>query len=144
MILSGRRINDGMGPYVAECVIKQMTRNKIHTVGSRILILGFTFKENCPDVRNTRVIDIVEEFRSYHANVEVYDPWVDPREAEEEYGIKPIQELKQNSYDAIIIAVAHKQFIDMGVAAIRALGTDQHILYDVKHVFPKQDVDARL
>lgn len=144
MILSGRRINDGMGPYVAECVIKHMTRNKIHTVGSRILILGFTFKENCPDVRNTRVIDIVQEFESYHANVEVYDPWVDPEEAEEEYGIKPIQELQQSTYDAIIIAVAHKQFIEMGVAAIRALGTEQHILYDVKHVFPKQDVDARL
>ncbi len=144
MILSGRRINDGMGPYVAECVIKQMTRNKIHTVGSQILILGFTFKENCPDVRNTRVIDIIEEFRSYHANVEVYDPWVDPIEAEEEYGIKPIQELKQDTYDAIIVAVAHKEFVDMGVAAIRALGNKQHILYDVKHVFPKQDVDARL
>ena len=144
MILSGRRINDGMGPYVAECVIKHMTRNKIHTVGSRILILGFTFKENCPDVRNTRVIDIIQEFESYHANVEVYDPWVDPEEAEEEYGIKPIQELQQSTYDAIIIAVAHKQFIEMGVAAIRALGTEQHILYDVKHVFPKQDVDARL
>ena len=144
MILSGRRINDGMGPYVAECVIKQMTHNKIHTVGSRILILGFTFKENCPDVRNTRVIDIIEEFRSYHANVEVYDPWVDPTEAEEEYGIKPIQELKQDTYDAIIIAVAHKEFVDMGIAAIRALGTKQHILYDVKHVFPKQEVDARL
>lgn len=144
MILSGRRINDGMGPYVAECVIKQMTRNKIHAVGSRILILGFTFKENCPDVRNTRVIDIVEEFKSYHANVEVYDPWVDPLEAEEEYGIKPVKELQQNAYDAIIIAVAHKEFIDMGVNAIRALGTKQHILYDVKHIFPKQDVDARL
>ena len=144
MILSGRRINDGMGPYVAECVIKQMTRNKIHTVGSKILILGFTFKENCPDVRNTRVIDIVEEFRSYHANVEVYDPWVDPAEAEEEYGVKPIQELSPNTYDAIIIAVAHKEFIDMGAANIRALGTAQHILYDVKHVFAKQDVDARL
>lgn len=144
MILSGRRINDGMGPYVAECVIKQMTRNKIHAVGSRILILGFTFKENCPDVRNTRVIDIIQEFQSYHANVEVYDPWVDPEEAEEEYGVKPVQELQQNTYDAIIIAVAHKQFVEMGVAAIRALGTEQHILYDVKHVFPKQDVDARL
>ena len=144
MILSGRRINDGMGPYVAECVIKQMTRNKIHTVGSRILILGFTFKENCPDVRNTRVIDIIKEFRSYHANVEIYDPWVDPIEAEEEYGIKPIQQLKQDTYDAIIVAVAHKEFINMGVTAIRALGNKQHILYDVKHVFPKHEVDARL
>lgn len=144
MILSGRRINDGMGPYVAESVVKQMTRNKIHTVGSRILILGFTFKENCPDVRNTRVIDIVQEFQSYHANVDVYDPWVDPEEAKEEYGIEPIQELKPNSYDAIIVAVAHKEFIEMGPAEIRALGKKQHILYDVKHVFPKDEVDARL
>ena len=144
MILSGRRINDGMGPYVAESVVKQMTRNKIHAVGSRILLLGFTFKENCPDVRNTRVIDIVQEFQSYHANVDVYDPWVDPEEAKEEYGIEPIQELKPNTYDAIIVAVAHKEFIDMGSAAIRALGKGQHILYDVKHVFPKQEVDARL
>ncbi len=144
MILSGRRINDGMGPYVAECVVKQMTRNKIHTVGANILILGFTFKENCPDVRNTRVIDIVEEFESYHANVDVYDPWVDPSEAKEEYGIDPISKLTKNTYDAIIVAVAHKEFVEMGVPAIRALGHDKHILYDVKHVFPKKKVDARL
>ena len=144
MILSGRRINDGMGPYVAECVVKQMTRNKIHAVDSKILILGFTFKENCPDVRNTRVIDIVQEFDSYHANVDVYDPWVDPEEANHEYGITPITELKNDTYDAIIVAVSHKEFVTMGVDAIRALGKKQHILFDVKHVFPKQDVDARL
>jgi len=144
MILSGRRINDSMGPYVAECVIKHMTRNKIHTVDSKILILGFTFKENCPDVRNTRVIDIVKEFDSYHANVDVYDPWVDAEEAKHEYGITPITELKNDTYDAIIIAVSHKEFVSMGVDAIRALGKKQHILFDVKHIFPKQDVDARL
>lgn len=144
MILSGRRINDGMGPYVAECVVKQMTRNKIHAVDSKILILGFTFKENCPDVRNTRVIDIVEEFSSYHAHVDVYDPWVDPEEANHEYGITPISELSPDTYDAIIVAVSHKEFVTMGVDAIRALGKKQHILFDVKHVFPKQDVDARL
>ncbi|MFK8028209.1 MAG: Vi polysaccharide biosynthesis UDP-N-acetylglucosamine C-6 dehydrogenase TviB [Gammaproteobacteria bacterium] len=144
MILSGRRINDGMGPYVAECVVKQMTRNKIHAVDSKILILGFTFKENCPDVRNTRVIDIVEEFDSYHANVDVYDPWVDAAEAKHEYGITPISELSPDTYDAIIVAVSHKEFVTMGVDAIRALGKKQHILFDVKHVFPKQDVDARL
>ena len=144
MILSGRRINDGMGPYVAECVVKKMTQNKIHTVDSNILILGFTFKENCPDVRNTRVIDIVQEFNSYHANVDVYDPWVDPDEAHEEYGVTPISELNNNTYDAIIVAVAHKEFLDMGVQAIRSLGKDKHILFDVKHVFPKDDVDSRL
>jgi UDP-N-acetyl-D-galactosamine dehydrogenase len=144
MILSGRRINDGMGPYVAERVVKQMTRNKIHAVDSKILILGFTFKENCPDVRNTRVIDIIKEFDSYHANVDVYDPWVDAEEANHEYGITPITELKNNTYDAIIVAVSHKEFVTMGVDAIRALGKQQHILFDVKHIFPKQDVDARL
>ncbi len=144
MILSGRRINDGMGPYVAESVIKQMMQNKIHTVDSNILILGFTFKENCPDVRNTRVIDIVKEFNSYHANVDVYDPWVDPSEAHEEYGITPISELKNDSYDAIIVAVAHKEFINMGINTIRSLGKAKHILFDVKHVFPKDDVDSRL
>ena len=144
MILSGRRINDGMGPYVAESVVKHMTRNKIHTVDSRILILGFTFKENCPDVRNTRVIDIIKEFDSYHANVDVYDPWVDAEEAEHEYGITPVSELQKNTYDAIIVAVSHKEFVAMGVEAIRALGKQQHILFDVKHIFPKQDVDARL
>ena len=144
MILSGRRINDGMGPYVAESVVKQMTQNKIHTVDSNILILGFTFKENCPDVRNTRVIDIIQEFQSYHANVDVYDPWVDPDEAKEEYGISPISKLNANTYDAIIVAVAHKEFIDMGVNEIRSFGKENHILFDVKHVFPKEDVDSRL
>lgn len=144
MILSGRRINDGMGPYVAETVVKLMTRNKIHTVDSKILILGFTFKENCPDVRNTRVIDIIEEFSNYHANVEVYDPWVDPEEAHEEYGVTPISDLNEGEYDAVIVAVAHKEFVAMGVDKIRKLGKQQHILFDVKHIFPKQDVDARL
>lgn len=144
MILSGRRINDGMGPYVAESVVKLMTRNKIHTVDSKILILGFTFKENCPDVRNTRVIDIVEEFANYHANVDVYDPWVDPDEANEEYGITPISELNEDNYDAVIVAVSHKEFVEMGVEKIRSLGKQKHILFDVKHIFPKQDVDARL
>ena len=144
MILSGRRINDGMGPYVAERVVKLMTQNKIHAVDSKILILGFTFKENCPDVRNTRVIDIIEKFDSYNANVDVYDPWVDAEEAKHEYGVTPITELKNDTYDAIIVAVSHKEFVSMGVDAIRALGKKQHILFDVKHVFPKQDVDARL
>jgi len=144
MILSGRRINDGMGPYVAESVVKLMTRNKIHAVDSRILVLGFTFKENCPDVRNTRVIDIVQELDNYHASVDVYDPWVDPEEAKEEYGITPISELNEGVYDAIIVSVAHKEFVAMGVDKIRTLGKQKHILFDVKHIFPKQDVDARL
>ena len=144
MILSGRRINDGMGPYVAESVVKLMTQNKIHAVDSKILILGFTFKENCPDVRNTRVIDIVQELANYHADVDVYDPWVDIEEAEDEYGVTPISELQEGMYDAVIVAVAHKEFIAMGTEKIRALGKQKHILFDVKHIFPKNDVDARL
>lgn len=144
MILSGRRINDGMGAYVAESVVKQMTRNKVHTVDSRILILGFTFKENCPDVRNTRVIDIYQELISYHAKVDIYDPWVDAQEAKEEYNLDITHQLDNNTYHAIIIAVAHQKFIDMGIVRIRELGTRDHILYDVKHIFSKQDVDNRL
>jgi UDP-N-acetyl-D-galactosamine dehydrogenase len=144
MILSGRRINDGMGPYVAETVMKEMTQRKIHIVDSNILILGFTFKENCPDVRNTRVIDIVHEFDTYHARVDVYDPWVDAGECEHEYGIMPIQELMDDQYDAIIVAVAHREFLAMGVDAIRKLGKNKHVLFDVKHTFPKDSVDGRL
>jgi UDP-N-acetyl-D-galactosamine dehydrogenase len=144
MILSGRRINDGMGPYVAETVMKEMTQRKIHIVDSNILILGFTFKENCPDVRNTRVIDIVHEFDTYHARVDVYDPWVDAGECENEYGIMPVQELMDNQYDAIIVAVAHREFLAMGVDAIRKLGKNKHVLFDVKHTFPKDSVDGRL
>ena len=144
MILSGRRINDGMGPYVAETVMKEMTQRKIHIVDSNILILGFTFKENCPDVRNTRVIDIVHEFDTYHARVDVYDPWVDTGECEHEYGIMPVKELMDNQYDAIIVAVAHREFLAMGVDAIRKLGKNKHVLFDVKHAFPKDSVDGRL
>jgi UDP-N-acetyl-D-galactosamine dehydrogenase len=121
-----------------------MTQRKIHVVGANILILGLTFKENCPDLRNTRVVDIIDEFNSYHANVDVYDPWVDADEAKHEYGIIPVPELQQGHYDAVILAVSHKQFMEMGSSAIRALGKKDHILYDVKNVLPKSDVDGRL
>ncbi|MEE9334081.1 MAG: Vi polysaccharide biosynthesis UDP-N-acetylglucosamine C-6 dehydrogenase TviB [Granulosicoccaceae bacterium] len=144
VILSGRQINDGMGGFIAEQVIKMLTRRKIHVVGANILILGLAFKENCPDLRNTRVIDIVDELQSYHANVDVYDPWVDAVAAEHEYNINPANSLKDNHYDAIILAVGHKEFIDMGSAAIRALGKKDAILYDIKSVLPKDTVDARL
>ena len=144
MILSGRRINDGMGRYISETVIKLMTKNKIHTIDSNVLILGLSFKENCPDIRNTRVIDIIKEFSNYHANIDVYDPWVDDSEAQEEYNISLTSELKPNNYDAIIITVAHQAFKEMGIDAIRKLGKEKHILFDVKHIFPKHDVDARL
>lgn len=144
VILSGRQINDNMGSFVAGQVVKMLTQRKVHVVGANILILGLAFKENCPDLRNTRVVDIISEFDSYHANVEVYDPWVDPAEAEHEYGIKPVSTLEKGRYDAILLAVGHNQFLEMGSDAIRALGRDNHVLYDIKSALPKDSVDARL
>jgi len=144
VILAGRRINDGMGAYVAEQVFKLMTQKRIHVVDSDILIMGLAFKENCPDLRNTRVVDIIQAFKSYNANVSVYDPWVDPVEAEHEYGVRIVSSLEQNRYDAVILAVAHKQFRDMGTTAIHALGKEKSILYDVKHALPATAVDGRL
>lgn len=144
VILSGRQINDGMGAFVAEQVVKMLTRRRIHVVGSNILILGLAFKENCPDLRNTRVVDIVAELDNYHANVDIYDPWVDGDEALREYGIKLIDSPQNNHYDAIILAVAHEQFISLGHAAIRNFGTKESVLYDIKSILPKDSVDARL
>jgi len=144
VILAGRRINDGMGAYVAEQVFKLMTQKRIHVVDSRVLILGLAFKENCPDLRNTRVVDIIHEFRSYNAQVDAYDPWVDPAEAEHEYGIQPVAGLEPGRYDAVILAVAHHQFREMGAEAIRALGKERSVLYDVKHALPATTVDGRL
>jgi len=144
IILAGRRINDGMGSHVVERVVKLMTKNRIHAVDARVLILGFTFKENCPDLRNTRVIDIIEEFNDYHANVDVYDPWVNADDLAHEYGIRPIDKPENGQYDAIVLAVAHDQFKAMGIDAIHALGKDQHILFDVKNILPAERVDGRL
>ena len=144
VILAGRRINDGMGAYVAEQVIKLMTRKRIHVVDASILVMGLTFKENCPDLRNTRVIDIVREFRNYNANVDVYDPWVDAEEARHEYGITPVERLENGKYDAIILAVSHQQFIDMGLEKIRSLGKPTSVLFDVKYLFRPEQVDGRL
>ena len=125
-----------MGTYISDYVVRMMTKKRIHVVQSKILIMGLAFKENCPDLRNTRVIDIVREFEDYHATVEVYDPWVEPEIAKLEYGLSLVEEPTQASYDAIIIAVAHHQFIDLGVDAIRAFGKPGHVLYDLKSVFP--------
>ncbi len=144
MILAGRRTNDGMGAYVAQRVVKLMTQKRIPVMDASVLIMGLTFKENCPDLRNTRVVDIVQEFRDYNAHVDVYDPWVDPREAMHEYGIEPIQEPKPGHYDAIILAVAHRQFREMGVERIRALGKPGAVLFDVKYLLPVAAVDGRL
>lgn len=144
VILSGRRINDGMGHFIAASVVKTMTQRKLHLVDANVLIMGLAFKENCPDLRNTRVVDIISEFREYHANVDVYDPWVDPKEAQHEYGLTLVSEPKARHYDAIILCVGHREFREMGVDAIRQLGRDNHVLFDVKHLLPKDRVDARL
>ncbi len=144
VILSGRRINDGMGEYVSARVIKMMTQKRVHVVDSCILVMGLAFKENCPDVRNTGVTAIIKALRTYNARVHVYDPWVDKQEAEEKYNITMIDEPKEHYYDAIILCVAHDQFKQMGATGIRHLGADPHILYDVKYVLDKDDVDDRL
>ena len=144
MILAGRRTNDGMGAYVVQRVVKLMNQRRIAVMDANVLILGLTFKENCPDLRNTRVVDIVQEFRDYNAHVDVYDPWVDSREAMHEYGVEPIREPKPGHYDAIILAVAHRQFREMGVERIRALGKPASVLFDVKYLLPATAVDGRL
>ena len=144
VILAGRRINDGMGAHVATQTIRLMARKGINPVGARVLVLGLAFKENCPDLRNTRVIDIVEELRAYSAQVDVHDPWVDVAEAGHAYGLTPIAVPEAGAYDAIILAVGHKQFAAMGGAGIRALGKASSVLYDVKCLLPLADVDGRL
>lgn len=144
VILAGRRINDGMGVYVAEKVSHMMMQKRIHVVDAKILMLGLTFKENCPDLRNTKVVDIIERFKRFNAQVDVYDPWIDPVEAEHEYGITPIAQLENGRYDAIVIAVAHEQFVEMGIDRIRALGKPNSIVFDVKYLFPADAVDGRL
>lgn len=144
VILAGRRINDSMGNFIADSVIKLMTQRKTHVVDSNILVMGLTFKENCPDLRNTRVIDIIRELHNYNANVHVYDPWADKAEAQHEYGLDLIEAPQPASYDAIILCVAHDKFRQMGAEAIHAYGKPTHVLFDVKHVLPKDAVDARL
>jgi len=144
IILAGRRINDGMGEYVARRLVKLMGRKRIPVGESNILILGLTFKENCPDIRNTRVIDIIDELKDYHANVDVYDPWADPVEARKEYGIALLPELRPGAYDAVVVAVAHRQFRDLGADDIRALGKPDSVVFDVKYLLPKDAVDEYL
>jgi len=144
IILAGRRLNDSMAAYVAGRVIKLMLRRHCVSDNSRVLILGLTFKENCPDLRNTRVVDIVAELTDYGIAPDVFDPWVDPQEAHREYGIEPIAEPEQGAYDAIVLAVSHREFAQLGVERIRAFGKPGAILYDVKHLFPADAVDGRL
>jgi UDP-N-acetyl-D-galactosamine dehydrogenase len=144
VILAGRRTNDGMGGYVADQVVKLMVRKGINPVRARILILGLAFKENCPDLRNTRVVDIVAALEGYNAQVDVFDPWVDAREAMHEYGLVVVTDPQSGTYDAVVIAVGHGQFVDMGASGIRAWGKPEAVLYDVKYVLPRDSVDGRL
>jgi UDP-N-acetyl-D-galactosamine dehydrogenase len=144
MILAGRRINDHMGEYVAAQFVKAMLKQQITVKGARVLIMGLTFKENCPDLRNTKVVDIVRELKDYNVNVEVYDPWVDAAAARDEYGIEPIAEPEGGGYDGIVLAVAHREFAVMSEAELRALGRERHVLYDLKNVLPSTSSDLRL
>lgn len=144
IILAGRRLNDSMGAYVASQLVKSMTKKRIQVQGSRVLLMGLTFKENCPDLRNTRVVDIVRELAEYDVNVDVFDPWLDAAEAEREYGIVPIAQPAADQYDGIVLAVAHDEFKQLGVEKIRAWGKDPHVLYDLKYVLDSSESDLRL
>ena len=144
IILTGRKLNDSMGKYVANEIINLMTKKRIQVVDSNILVMGLTFKEDCPDIRNTRVVDVVQELSGFHCNIEVYDPWIDKEESIREYGIIPVEQPEPGKYDAVIIAVAHHQFKAMGITAIRALGKKNHVLYDIKYILPAEKVDGRL
>jgi len=144
IILAGRRLNDSIGKYVANEIITLMTKKRIQVVDSNILVMGLTFKEDCPDIRNTRVVDVIQELSGFHCNVDVYEPWIDKEESIREYGITLIEQLEPGKYDAVIIAVAHHQFKSMGITAIRALGKKNHVLYDIKYILPAENVDGRL
>ncbi|WP_298906194.1 Vi polysaccharide biosynthesis UDP-N-acetylglucosamine C-6 dehydrogenase TviB [uncultured Psychrobacter sp.] len=144
IILAGRRLNDSMGEYVVTQLVKTMIKKRIQIEGAKVLVLGLSFKENCPDVRNTKVIDIIHELQKYNVEIDVHDPWINANEANREYSITPISQPVSNQYDGIILAVAHEQFIKMGIEKIRALGKDNHVLYDLKYLFTKEDTDIRL
>ncbi|MEE3358453.1 MAG: Vi polysaccharide biosynthesis UDP-N-acetylglucosamine C-6 dehydrogenase TviB [Pseudomonadota bacterium] len=144
VILAGRRINDGMGAYVSEQLVKAMLKRRLPVNGARVLVMGLTFKENCPDLRNTRVVDVISDLQTYGVNVDVHDPWADADEAREEYGIDLVARPEKMAYDAILLAVAHNQFRECGVSEIRGFGKDGHILYDLKYLFPAGETDLRL
>lgn len=144
VILAGRRINDGMGQYTATQLVKALSRRKIHVDEARVLVLGFTFKGDCPDVRNTKIIDMITELESFYMKVDVFDGWADPAEVDSAYGIKLVSDLIDGVYDAIVLAVDHSEFKEWGEENIRALGKTQHVLYDVKHVLLPGQSDLRL
>jgi UDP-N-acetyl-D-glucosamine/UDP-N-acetyl-D-galactosamine dehydrogenase len=144
VILAGRRINDGMGSHVARRVVKLMQQRGIQTANARILVLGLAFKENCPDLRNTRVVDILAELRSYNARVDVHDPWVAPAHAQAEYGLELVAEPAAGTYDAVILAVAHDRFIALGADGVRAFAKPEAVVFDVKRALPRAQVDGCL
>ncbi|WP_232849862.1 Vi polysaccharide biosynthesis UDP-N-acetylglucosamine C-6 dehydrogenase TviB [Bowmanella yangjiangensis] len=144
VILAGRRINDGMGRYVVSELIKAMLKKRIQVSDAKVLVMGLTFKENCPDLRNTKVIDIINELQEYDVQADVYDPWVDPDEAMSEYEIRPIQEPKAGQYDAIVLCVSHKEFKEKTVPEFRSLLKEKGVIYDLKYVLPKGTADIRL
>ncbi len=144
MILAGRRINDNMSLYIVSQIVKLMLKRSIQPLGSRALIMGLAFKENCPDVRNTKVIDIATELSSYGASVDIHDPWCDKDEAKEAYGIDLIENPKKNEYDVVVIAVAHNEFRAMGAEKMRSFGKAKSVLYDIKYVLSPEHTDDRL
>lgn len=144
VILAGRRINDGMGEYVATQLVKKLSSKKIHIDEAKVLILGFTFKGDCPDVRNTKIIDIVNELKDFNMSVDVYDSWANPEEVKHEYGIELISQIEKNKYDGIVLAVDHSELKDMGENQLRSFGKENHVLYDVKHVLKPSEADIRL
>jgi UDP-N-acetyl-D-galactosamine dehydrogenase len=144
VILAGRRINDGMGAYVAGQLVKAMLKRRIQVDGARVLVLGLTFKENCPDLRNTRVVDVVRELQDYGIQVDVHDPWVDPKDAKHEYGLDLIRTPDAGAYDGVILAVAHDSYADAGASTLRSYGRPDHIFCDLKSVFTCNESDLRL
>jgi UDP-N-acetyl-D-galactosamine dehydrogenase len=144
VILAGRRINDAMGGYIARELIKEMIHRGTSVKGARVLVMGLAFKENCPDLRNTRVIDIIQELNDYEAEVDVWDPWINADEARAEYGLELISAPAAGVYDAVVLAVAHNQFTELGAEKIRGFGGSKSVLFDVKSVLPKADADLRL
>ena len=145
VILAGRRINDSMGQYVADQLAKLMMKKNVSVVGSKILVMGLTFKENCPDLRNTRVVDVIATLKDYNANIEIWDPWASPDEAEAEYGLQCLENKTDNGrYDGIIITVGHHEFETLGIAGVRALGKKDTVIYDVKGIFESGETDGRL
>ncbi len=144
IILAGRKLNDSMSFYVVDQISKLMIKKELSIVNANVLIMGLAFKENCPDIRNSKVVDLVNEFSNYNCKVDVYDPWIDKNQAEQDYSIKPISKINKNYYDVIVIAVAHKQFQELTAEEIKSYGKENHVLFDIKYVLSAADSDGRL